>query len=83
MSVGDGVLNVTTVTRERKVKGIRIRRKETDINTFTASHLVCKPVSKQECISVAVDGVEYEGVISVKVTASCEQTTFPVALSST
>ncbi len=86
MCGGEPVLNVTAMSRDRKGKGIRIRRKETDITTFTAAHLVCRPSGKQESVTVMVDGVECEGVTGVKVTASWEQTannTFPVALSST
>ncbi len=82
---GEAVLHVTATSRDRKTKGIRMRRKETDITTFTASHLTCRPSGKQETVTVVVDGVEYVGVASVKVAGSWELTakkTFPVSLAS-
>ena len=83
------MLNVTA-TKDKKGKGIRIRKqKETDtggsIVSVTATQLVCRPTNKSESMTVVVDGVEREGVSSVKLLAAWEQTqnkTFSFALTS-
>ena len=75
---------MTAMSRDKKGKGIRIRKKEADITTFTASQLECRPTGKQESVTVTVDGVEYAGVSIVRLSASWEQTvvrTFPITLS--
>ena len=72
------MLNVTA-TKEKKGKGIRIRKpKEPDaggsIVSVTATQLVCRPSNKSESMTVVVDGVEREGVSMVKLLASWELT---------
>ena len=89
VSCAHQVLNVTA-TKEKKGKGIRIRKsKETDsggsIVSLTATQLVCRPTNKTECMTVVVDGVEREGVAIVKLQARWEQTqnkTFSFVLAS-
>ena len=77
------LLNVTALTRDKKGK-IRIRKKESDgggsIVSLTALHLVCRPLNKQETVTVVVDGVEWEGVSVVRLEASWDPVlTFPLA----
>ena len=78
ISCAHQVLNVTA-TKEKKGKGIRIRKpKDADtggsIVSVTATQLVCRPSNKSESMTVVVDGVEREGVNSVKLLATWEQT---------
>lgn len=87
VSCAHSVLNVTAI-KDKKVKGIRIRKsKDNDtggsIVSLTATQLVCRPVTKSECVSVVVDGVEREGVSLVRLSATWEQThnrTFSMAV---
>ena len=77
------LLNVTALSRDKKGK-IRIRKKESDgggsIVSLTALHLVCRPVNKQETVTVVVDGVEWESVSVVRLEASWDPAlTFPLA----
>ena len=89
VSCAHQVLNVTA-TKEKKGKGIRIRKpKETDtggsIVSLTATQLVCRPTNKSESMTVMVDGVEREGVATLKLVAAWEQTqnkTFSFVLTS-
>jgi len=80
------LLNVTALSRDKKGK-IRIRKKDSDaggsIVSLTVSQLVCRPVNKQETVTVVVDGVEWEGVSVVRVGSSWEHSlTFPLAVCS-
>ncbi len=93
VSCADSVLNVTA-TKDKKTKGIRIRKpKEPEaggsIVSLTATQLICRPVTKLKAeggVSVAVDGVEREGVSLVRLSANWEHTlnrTFSLAITST
>ena len=52
------VLNVTGISRDKKGKGIRIRKKEVDMGgsivSLTATQLVCRPSTKQEAVTGTV-----------------------------
>ncbi len=92
VSCADSVLNVTA-TKDKKTKGIRIRKpKEPEaggsIVSLTATQLICRPVTKVKAggVSVVVDGVEREGVSLVRLSANWEHTlnrTFSLAVTST
>lgn len=93
VSCADSVLNVTA-TKDKKTKGIRIRKsKETEtggsIVSLTATQLICRPVTKvkgEGGVNVVVDGVEREGVSLVRLSATWEHTqnrTFSLAVTST
>lgn len=87
VSYVDNILNVTA-TKEKKNKGIRIRKpKESDtggsIVSLTTTQLLCRPVSKGESVAVMVDGVEREGVSVVRLQANWDLTpnrTFSIAV---
>lgn len=89
ISYVDNILHVTA-TKEKKTKGIRIRKpKETDtggsIVSLTSPQIVCRPVGKAESIAVMVDGVEREGMNMVKLQADWDLTrnsTFCIAVTS-
>jgi hypothetical protein len=69
-------LNVTTISRDKRGKGIRIRKKEKEgesgssITSLSTSQLLCRPANKQDSLSVVVDGVEWPDVSSLKITAN-------------
>jgi hypothetical protein len=69
-------LSVTTLSRDKRGKGIRIRKKEKEgeaggsIVSLSASQLLCRPSNKQETLSVVVDGVEWREVSSVRIVAN-------------
>ena len=89
VSYVDNILNVTA-TKEKKGKGIRIRKsKDSDaggsIVSLTTTQLICRPAGKAESVMVVVDGVEREGVSLVRLQASWDLTpnrTFSLAVSS-
>ena len=59
MAVCDGQqgLNVTTISRDKRGKGIRIRKKEKEveggssITSLSTSQLLCRPANKQDSLS--------------------------------
>ena len=65
--VCDGqAFNVTTLSRDKRGKGIRIRKKEKEgesggsIISLSTSQLLCRPTNKQDCLSgqlMAVVGI--------------------------
>lgn len=83
--VAGPILNVTAITRK---KGIRIRRAkdstgEGAIMSLTASQLTCRVLGKQETVPAHVDGVEWPGVNSIRLTAQWERshvTTLPLLI---
>ncbi len=86
VSYVNNILNVTA-TKEKKTKGIRIRKsKESDagsIVSLTTTQLVCRPVGKGEIMGVMVDGVEREGISMVRLQANWDltpNTTFSIAV---
>ncbi len=89
VSYVDNILNVTA-TREKKGKGIRIRKsKEADsggsIVSLTTTQLTCRPTGKADSMVVVVDGVERERVNVVKLQAGWDLTpnrTFSIAVTS-
>ena len=58
MAACDGQgLNVTTISRDKRGKGIRIRKKEKEgesgssITSLSTSQLLCRPANKQDSLS--------------------------------
>ena len=51
MNCNEQGLNITALSKDKKGKGIKVRKKDSFIISLTSIQVVCKPVNKQEAMT--------------------------------